>query len=158
MDRRGRAGRKVDGRWVFDRDEVQAWKAERGDGKAPRGTISLAEARRQKVVADTELARFELRKLKREFVPVAQVEEIWCRLVGNFKARLLVLPSKLAPGLLGIAEPDVIRTMLTDAVYEALTELSSEGNLRTFMAELEKLPTGSEQGNGVDTEEPWPKP
>jgi len=48
--------------------------------------------------------------------------------------------------------------MLTDEVFAALTELSSEGNMQSFMAELEKVPTGGERGNGVDTEEPWPKP
>jgi phage terminase Nu1 subunit (DNA packaging protein) len=154
----GLPGQKVDGHWEFDRDEIKAWKAERGNGKPPRGAITLGEARRRKIIADTELSRFELRKLKREYIPNEQVEEVWCRLVGNFKARILTMPSKLAPRLIQIADPNVIRGMLMDAMYEALTELSSEGNIQSVMADLEKHPTGVERGNGVDTEESWPRP
>ncbi len=153
----GLPARRSMGSWHFDEAEADAWKAERGNGKPPRGAISLAEARRRKIIADTSLSRFELRKLKREYIPQAQVSEIWNRLVANFKARLLVLPSKLAPRLVEIADPNVIRSMLMEEVFAALTELSSEGNMRSFMAELEKVPTGGERGNGVDTEEPWPK-
>jgi hypothetical protein len=138
---------------------VDAWRAERGDGKPPRGTISLGEARKQKIVADTQLSRFQLQKLKREYIPEAQVTEVWCRLVANFKARILTMPSKLAPLLVSISEPNVIRAMLQDEVYEALAELSSEGNIGRVVADLEQLPT-NERGNGVDAEEdpPWPKP
>jgi hypothetical protein len=153
----GLPGQKVGGAWQFDEAEVDAWKAERGNGKPPRGAISLAEARRRKIIADTSLSRFELRKLKREYIPQAQVSEIWNRLVANFKAKLLVLPSKLAPRLVEIADPNVIRSMLRDEVFAALTELSSEGNMRSFMADLENLPTGGERGNGVDAVESWPR-
>ena len=75
----GVPGQKVDGRWEFDLDEIKAWKeARRGNGKPTRGAISLGEARKQKIVADTALSRFGLRKRKREYIPAAQVEEAWC--------------------------------------------------------------------------------
>jgi hypothetical protein len=149
----GVSGQNVAGRWAFDRDEVQAWKAERGDGKPMRGATSLSEARRRKILADTELSRYELRKLKGEYIPVEQAQEIWCWLVGNFRTRLLVLPSKLASRIVAIDDPNVVRGMLMDAVHEALVELSDEGNLQSLMTELEKIPTGNERGNGFDTEE-----
>jgi hypothetical protein len=44
---------------------------------------------------------------------------------------------------------------------ESIPFLEGVGCISTaeaFVAELEKLPTGSERGNGVDTEEPSPKP
>jgi hypothetical protein len=119
--------RKIDGSWHFDEAQVDAWGAERGTGKPPPGTISLTEARRRKIIADTELSRYELRKLKREYIPEAQVTEVWCRLVANFKARILTMPSKLAPLLVSISEPNVIRAMLQDEVYEALAELRQKG-------------------------------
>ena len=112
----GLPGQKIDGAWYFDEAEVDAWRAERGDGKPPRGTISLTEARRRKIIADTALARHELRKRWREYMPRAEVEEVWCRLVGNFRARLLMLPSKLAVRVASFNEPNMVRAMLTDAV------------------------------------------
>ena len=106
----GVPGKKVDGRWKFDLDEVKAWKeARRGNGKSPRGSITLGEARKRKLVADTALSRFELRRRKREYVPAAQVAEVWCRLVSNVKGKMLTIPSKLAPLLVSISDPNVIR-------------------------------------------------
>jgi len=86
------------------------------------------------------------------------VEAVWCRLAVFFRSRLVGLPSKLAPRLVEIADPNVIRSTLADEVHAVLSELSSEGNLQSFMADLEKVRTGNERGNGFDTEESWPKP
>ena len=153
----GLPGQKIGGAGQFDEAEVEVWKVERGNGKPPSGPKNLTEARRLKIIADTELSRKELRKLKREYIPEEQVREVWCRLVANFKARILTMPSKLAPLLVSISEPNVIRAMLQDEVYEALAELSSETNIGRIMMDLKKIPT-VERGNGVDTEESWPRP
>jgi hypothetical protein len=112
------------------------------------------------LIADTQLSKFELRRRRCEYIPQAQVSEVWNRLCGAFKAKLLLLPTKLAPLLIGITDPNIIRERLTDAVFAALNELSDEGFMRSFMADLENLPTNGGRGNGVDAEEehPWPKP
>lgn len=73
-------------------------------------------------------------------VPRAQVREIWARLVANFRARSLAIPSKLAGRMVGLDDPAVARDRIDREIREALAELSSDGNIERVMADLEKLP------------------
>lgn len=74
-------------------------------------------ARRQK----TEL---ELRIMKGELHRSDDVERVMNDMLGAFKARLLSLPSKFSPQILGKTEIPAIKEVLKTAVYEALNELS----------------------------------
>lgn len=136
--------------WQFESAAIVEWLREQSVKNAigDLTKIDTAEARRRKVAAEAALAELELAERRRDLVEVAAVETVWCGLVGNFKARLLVMPSKLAVKVASLSEPPIVRATLEDAIYEALAELSSEGNMQSVMADLEKHPTGDERGNG----------
>lgn len=102
-------------------------------GDVAKERAALMRAQRRKIHLQTAALRGEL-------VPRAQVREIWGRLVGNFKARCLGIPSKLAGMLTGLDETAVIRERIEREILEALAELSGEGNLERLVSELEKLP------------------
>ncbi len=90
-------------------------------------------AQRRKITLQTA-------RLRGELVPKAQVAEVWSRLIGNCRSRLLSLPSKLAGSLRGQTEAAVIRDRIEAEIVEALAELSDQGNFETFMADLEAVP------------------
>ncbi|MGO4890303.1 hypothetical protein ACJ2A9_21350 [Anaerobacillus sp. MEB173] len=74
-------------------------------------------ARRQK----TEL---ELQIMKGELHRSEDVKRVMNDMLGAFRARLLSLPSKTSPQILGKTDIPAIKEILKDAVYEAMNELS----------------------------------
>ena len=66
-----------------------------------------------------------VKKLEGELIPADEIEEGWVRLVTNCKHKLLALPSKCAPLILGEDNVKSINKILKNQVYEALTELSN---------------------------------
>jgi phage terminase Nu1 subunit (DNA packaging protein) len=64
--------------------------------------------------------------LKGELIPADQVWQQWERMVSNFRAKMLSLPTKTGHLLLNIADFEEIEAILKNHVYEALKELSHE--------------------------------
>lgn len=52
------------------------------------------------------------------------VERIMNDMLGAFRARLLSIPTKLAPQVVGKTDIPVVKDLLKEAVYEAMSELS----------------------------------
>ena len=75
------------------------------------------KARREK----TEL---EVKIIKGELHRSVDVERVMNDMLGAFRARLLSLPSKMAPQVLGKTEIPVIKEQLKEAVFEAMNELA----------------------------------
>lgn len=74
-------------------------------------------ARRQK----TEL---ELRIMQGELHRSEDVKRVMNDMLGAFRARLLGLPSKISPQLIGKTEIPAVKEIVKNGVYEALEELS----------------------------------
>ena len=81
----------------------------------------LDRARREKV-------ELEVGELSGKLLDAEAVKEEWSRLVMNFRARMLALPTSLAPAV--AVEGDVVAcaALLKATVYEALTELSQSAD------------------------------
>lgn len=83
--------------------------------------------------AQAEKAELEAAKLRAELVPVGQVQTVWTRMLGAFRAQALALPSKVATRTVSAKNTfEVHRQILEDAVREFLTELagfSPDGDL-----------------------------
>jgi phage terminase Nu1 subunit (DNA packaging protein) len=96
---------------------------EQAAGRGGVGGLNLADERARLTRLQSEKAEIEIAKLREELVPLADAERGWCSLVGAFRAKMLILPSRAALAVLGKGERESER-ILTDMVYEALTELS----------------------------------
>ena len=88
------------------------------------GYINYNEARAQREHWNAQIAEMEARKMAGELIEAAEVGAAVQRLHVNFRAKVLGIPTKLAPVLLGVETLAEIESMLTDAVHEALQELS----------------------------------
>lgn len=119
------APRNIDG--SYDARAVVAWfTAKQGpatdaDGERhPTQRERLAAAQAEKVEVENRVRRGEL-------VEVEQVGVEWDDLVLAARAKLLSLPTKVAPQLVGRTDPNAIRTILRAEINAALAELASEG-------------------------------
>jgi hypothetical protein len=54
------------------------------------------------------------------------VAQTWAAQVGIARGRLLALPARLAPAVLGLGDLRAIEAVIREAIHEVLTELSSD--------------------------------
>jgi phage terminase Nu1 subunit (DNA packaging protein) len=74
-----------------------------------------------------ERAQLENAVTRGEMIPADQVVETWTNHVLRMRARLLALPSRMAPELYGVECASEVERMMLGAVNEALAELPSNG-------------------------------
>ena len=86
--------------------------------------LGLDEARARLATAQAERHEMENAARRGELAEVADVERTWIDMVMAVRSRLLSLPTKLAPQLVGISDPREIFAKLTEEIRVALTELA----------------------------------
>ena len=95
-------------------------KAEIGSGTSVIKEREQAEHERYK----KEITKLKLRKLRKEVHEAADVEAFLNEMLLNFRARLLSIPGKIAPQILGEADINTIIKVLDDEMVQTLEELS----------------------------------
>lgn len=132
--------------WIFDVPAVVAWREEQAALQAVGDTKSLDidEARRRKLASEAAMLELELAKRKGELVEIDAVAEAVGDDYANLRAKLLSIPVKLSPQIIGITQASEAQQMFEDLIYEALEELVSDG-----------IYTGPEKGTeGAEESEP----
>lgn len=86
--------------------------------------ISYHEERAKLVRAKRQNQELDLRLRERELHESAEVEAVISEMLANFKVRLMAIPSKLSPLLASKKSKTEIYKILSEAVEEALQELS----------------------------------
>ncbi len=71
-----------------------------------------------------EITRIKLRKLRKEVHEAADVEAFLNGMLLNFRARLLSVPGKVAPQILGLPDINEIIKILDEEMIQTLEELS----------------------------------
>ena len=82
-------------------------------------------ARTRKMNADAEIAEMELAELRLKLCNTSDVISAWADVLNACRAKLLSLPSKIAPILATEDDAAVIKELLDEQIYEALNELSN---------------------------------
>lgn len=95
-------------------------KAEVGGGTSIIKEKEQAEHERLK----KEITKIKLRKLRKEVHEAADVEAFLNEMLLNFRARLLSVPGKIAPQILGLSDINAIIKILDDEMVQTLEELS----------------------------------
>ena len=94
-----------------------------------------------------EKAEIELAVMKGQMHRGSDVAAVMNDMVASFRSKILSLPSKLAPQLVGKKEIPVVLAILTEEVHSALTELS-EYDPQTFLARSEDYVEVEDDGSG----------
>ena len=93
--------------------------------RAPSGTTDFGVERARLVKAKADLAEMDAGARRNDLLPAAEVEEAWIAVLARLRARLLVLPDRLAPLVLEENSIAGARTSIRQIITEALAELSS---------------------------------
>ena len=83
----------------------------------------LTAARTRLVTAQAELAEAELAESRGELHRASAIVKVWTDNVSNARTRLLAIPSKVGPELVG-QDLTAVQARLKAAIYEALKELA----------------------------------
>lgn len=115
--------------WQISIPAVFDWRAEQAATDAIGDTVSLdlEEAKRRKLAAEAALAELELAKEQNKVVEIDQVARVVGEEYANCRARLLAIPSKLAPLLDATPGINAKRDLIEQAITEALDELTADG-------------------------------
>jgi hypothetical protein len=104
-----------------------------GSGRPPKTEQStaytvLAKAKAKQATYKAQMAEIEYRTRMGELLEASVVAETWAAQVGIAKGRILSLPARIAPQVIGLGDLRAIEGVIRDAIHEALTELSSDEN------------------------------
>lgn len=104
------------------RQELKKLRADE-DGKvydydAERARLTHHQANKTALEEDT---------LKGALIPADMVKETWATLVMSFRAKMIGLPNKAAPQIIGVDDLREAEQILQDFIYDALSELSGAG-------------------------------
>jgi hypothetical protein len=102
----------------------------KGSGATADTYVLLAKARAKKETYRAQMAEVEYRARIGELLEAKDVAATWVAQVGIAKGRLLSLPARLAPEVLGLGDLRAIETVIREAIHEALTELSADETSR----------------------------
>lgn len=86
---------------------------------------SYDEARTRKINAEAEIAELELQRIKATMCFTADVVRAWETVLHACRAKLLAVPTKMAPVLASTSDAGVVKDRLEDAIREALSELAN---------------------------------
>ena len=89
-------------------------------------------ARREKTELELQIMRGDLHRSE-------DVRRVMNDMMGAFRARILSIPSKFAPQLVGLTEIPPIKEVLKQGVYEALEELSDYDPMAFYDISKDKM-------------------
>lgn len=109
----------------YDTEAVIEWLRGRAAGSGGSEDINARyeQARLTKLKADNEA--LDVAEKEGSLVEAAAVAGVWDRLLGNFRSRLLSLPSALADELAPLTDPREVQAVLKVTINQALEELAN---------------------------------
>jgi phage terminase Nu1 subunit (DNA packaging protein) len=157
------------GRWIklgmpiqpdgrIDPAEAEAWltrsvdpgareaaQARRQAAEPEEPILDLSQARARLATAQYEFQEMKNARLRGELLPRSIVERYMAAQIASTKSKLLAIPTKGTPILVGMSNPLEVHAKLTDLVHEALRELSAEAAIQ-FIASESAEQAASEPG------------
>lgn len=116
---------KLEGVDVYDVEAVRKHRESKRTGDVPRAgnDPDIKEEKRRLTKAQADKAELEVRRLRGELVPVAEVREDMLRIGGAVKAAMLRLENDLPPRLHGL-EPGAMQVPIRESIDGILAQLS----------------------------------
>src|SRR4051794_28199864 len=107
-----------------------------------RPAESFAEARARRERANADLSEMQAARLRGELLPADEVSRAVTGAFARVRLRVLALPTKAAPRLVGKESAAEVQALLTGYVEEALAELAE----MRVVAEGEDMARGEPSG------------
>jgi len=119
--------KRAPGRWPLEQNVNRYIEFLRSGKKDPEEQESKSiywEEKAKHEAAKREMAELQLAKLKNQMHDAATVELVMTDMLTTFKNRLLALPQKVSPKVIGLKSIAEVNDVLASEINEALTELS----------------------------------
>ena len=112
---------------LFNTAKVAAWReAVLREQLTGNLDVNEEQLKRRRMIAETERAELELAKARGEVAPIEQIERASAKVFSEIKVRMLQLPSRLAPQLVGATSNQRnIRRIVKREVEDVLESMSS---------------------------------
>jgi terminase small subunit / prophage DNA-packing protein len=105
---------------TFDTEVVIDWLIARASGKD-----QLEQARIRLTIAQAMKAELEIEEYLGNLINLDKMKHLWAGVLASCRARILSLPSRLAPVVATHRDPKKIEKVLKEACDEALTDLAN---------------------------------
>ncbi len=106
------------------------------------GEVNLNREKALHEAVKREMAEMELAAMKGEMHRSEDVKLVMNDMIAAFRSRILVMPPKIAPQLIGLTDLAAVRSVLDRECREALTELS-DYDPAVFYARSKDYKTGT---------------
>jgi len=115
-------------KWIFSSADVTKWREDQIAQQAlgDVSSLDIDEARRRKLAAEAALTELDLSHRRGELIEVELIADLVGDEYANVRAKILALPTKLAPLLLGVASLAEARGIIEAGIIEALEELTAD--------------------------------
>ncbi len=100
-----------------------AYKNDTGDEEEE---LNLSKERAKLTVEQTKKTKLERQQLEGRLMDVDYVVLNYSKIAIALRAKLLSLPTKIAPDMVGLEKPAEAQQILKEHMYEVLTEISDE--------------------------------
>lgn len=138
LSRRGAAGNQ------YETKDVLAWIDAQRQSDDPVTDYNTERTRKVKIEAD--ILALDKAQKQGKLIDADTVEESWVRMICAFKAKMLAIPTKCAPTVVSATTFIEIEEILKVAIYDALSELSTE-NIQ--YSDPENTAVGAEDGEAA---------
>lgn len=107
-----------------DLADMARWRIDRA--AADSGGSELDRERTRLTKAQADKTELEVAELRAELIPATKIETHWQAMIAAMRARLVGLPSKIAPQVAGPDDLTRVQDMIQAGVYEALAEIAGD--------------------------------
>ena len=115
-------------KWVLSSAEVTTWREDQIAQQAlgDVSTLDLDEARRRKLAAEAALTELDLSHRRGDLIEIEYIAGLVGDEYANVRAKILALPTKLAPLLIGIESMAEVTEIIERGITESLEELTAD--------------------------------
>lgn len=122
---RGNQGRQ----WRISPAAVIAWREAKiaQDAVGDTSTLDYEEARRREMAAKAAMLELDLAQRRGQLIEVEHIADLVGEEYSNVRARILSLPTRLSPQVMGLDNLVEIRSVIMEGITEVLEELTADG-------------------------------
>jgi terminase small subunit / prophage DNA-packing protein len=116
-------------KWRICPAAVIAWREEKiaQDSVGDTQNLDYEEARRREMAAKAAMLELDLAQRRGKLVEVELIADLVGEEYANVRARILGLPTRLAPQVIGITSLPELRALIEAGITEVLEELTADG-------------------------------
>lgn len=120
--RRGMPAEKSGKEWQIDPDQADAW---RDEYQGSNESLDLTRERARLAKEQADRTAMENAERRGKLIDSEKAAEWWASVITNARMRLLAIPTKVAPLVIGSKSLPEVRDVIEKAIHDALTELSA---------------------------------